>query len=106
MPVIGALLTSLFGGIVGWLAQYFTRKVAFGAAAVATYSILTLGLFVLLRTTFAALDWSGAHPMFMTVLHMAIPPVAPMCLGAYATTWAACTVYAWQRDLVKLVAAV
>jgi hypothetical protein len=108
MPILGGLLVSLFGGIVGWLAQYFTRKVAFGAAAVVTYSALTLALYVAMRGTFAALEGvaTGVNPMFLEAVRLGIPPVAPACLGAYITTWTACTVYAWQRDLMKVVAAV
>lgn len=107
MPLLGGLLVSLFSGLVGWFAQYVTRKVAFAAAALTAYTSLTVGLFVVLRSTVIALHAivTGVPAIFLDVLQMGIPPVAAPCLSAYVTIWTACTVYVWQRDLLKLAAA-
>ncbi|NPC57010.1 DUF5455 family protein [Caenimonas soli] len=104
MPLLGGLLSTLFSGLVAFLAQYFTRKVAFGVAAVVAMSGLTLGLFVLFRSLVFALHayTSGAHSIFIDALTMGIPPAAPFCISTYYTLWTACTVYTWQRDLLHL----
>lgn len=106
MPLLGGLLVNLFGGIVAWLAQYFTRKVAFGLAMVTASTGLTAALFVTFRASISAINAhsSGAHAMFMSALTMAIPPAAPFCISTYVTMWTACTVYVWQRDLLHLFA--
>lgn len=106
MPLLGGLLTTLFGGFVGWLAQWFTRKVAFGLATVATMSGLTLALYVLMRATLGTLasSMTGAPGMFMQGLQMVIPPTAPACISSYISIWTACTVYTWQKDLLHLFA--
>lgn len=106
MPLLGTLLTSLFSGLVAWLAQYVTRKVAFGLAAVATFSTLTLALYVTMRVTLSSLlaYSTGAPAMFMTGLQLVMPPAAPFCVSTYVTMWTACTVYTWQRDLLVLFA--
>lgn len=105
MPLLGGLLTTLFGSLVAWLTTYVTRKVAFGLAAVATYSALTLALYVVFRGVVSAINAQahGAPSIFISALQLAVPPVSTFCVGSYMTMWTACTVYTWQRDLLKLV---
>lgn len=104
MPILGGLLVSLFSGLVAWLTQYFTRKIAFGLAAVAASSALTLTLFVLMRGTLSTVlgFTSGTPQMFAQAMGMAMPPAAAPCISAYVTIWTACTVYVWQRDQLRL----
>lgn len=105
MPILGTLLTNLFGGLVTWLATYFTKKVAFGVAAVTAMSTLTLGLYVAMRTAMSALTVStaGMPDFWVMCLGIGVPPAAPFCLSTYMTMWTACTVYTWQRDLLNLI---
>lgn len=106
MPVLGVLLTNLFGGLVAWLTQWVSRKVAFGLSAVAVMSGLTLGIYGVMRGLLAALNAyvTGAPLVFIQAVAMVIPPAAPVCLSAYITMWTACMVYTWQRDLLYLFA--
>lgn len=106
MPLLGGLLVNLFGGLVAYLVTWVSRKVAFGLAAVTMSSALTLGLFVLMRSTIAALNAysTGVPGMFLKALAMMIPPAAPFVFGAYVTVWTAVMVYRWQRDLIILFA--
>lgn len=106
MPILGALLTSAFGSLFGYLTAYFTRKVAFTVAAVASFTAFTTALFVLFRSTLATLDSLGSLPAFLLmVAQISVPPVAPACISAYLTLWSACAVYSWQRELLRLSAA-
>lgn len=104
MPLLGGLFVQLFTGLVAWLTTWFTRKVAFAVAAVTAYSALTLGLYVVFRSTISTLNdgTAGLPAMFAMGMSWAVPPVVPACLGAYVTMWTACTVYTWQRDLLHL----
>lgn len=104
MPLLGGLLTNLFSGLVAWLAQYFTRKVAFGVAGVAAMSALTLALYVLMRATLAGLNSQaiGLPEFWGMILAISVPPAAPFCFSSYITIWTACTVYTWQRDLLHI----
>lgn len=108
MPVLGLLLTSAFSGLVGWFAQFLTRKVAFAAAVVSAYSVITVALFAVMRATLSGLSalLTGMPAAFVTGMSYAIPPVAVPCITAYVTMWTACTVWTWQRDLLKLAASV
>lgn len=104
MPILGGLLVNLFGGLVAWFTQWFARKVAYGLAAVALLSGLTLGLFILMRLTLATLAGasSGVATIFVTMMQLGVPPVASLCLSSYITIWTACTAYVWQRDLLHI----
>lgn len=106
MPLLGTLLSNLLVGLVNWFAQYFGRKVAFGAATVTAMSALTLGMFALLRGIVGPLlgQLDGAPAIFMDALQMAVPPVAPACMSTYITVWTAATAYTWQKDLIHLFA--
>lgn len=106
MPLLGGLLVNLFGAVVLWLTQFVTRKIAFGITAVAMLSFLTGTLFVGMRAILASLGMaaSGMPAMFAEAVALGVPPVATLCVGSYITAWTACAVYAWQRDLVKVLA--
>lgn len=106
MPLLGGLLVNLFGGLVAFLVTWVSRKVAFGLAAVAVMSGLTLGIFVAMRLALAGLNAyvTGAPAIFVQALQMMIPPAAPFVLATYITMWTACMVYTWQRDLLYLFA--
>ena len=104
MPVLGTLLVNAFAGLVAWLTTYVTRKVAFGLAAVAGMTALTVALYVAFRAALSVLVGvtTGVSSIFVDALQMAVPPVASVCLSTYMTMWAACSVYVWQRDLLHL----
>jgi len=105
MPVLGVLLTNLFGGIVAWLAQYVTRKVAFGLAGVTAFTTITVALYVAFRGVLLGLSGGtfGMPDFWVMCLGIAIPPAASGCISSYMTIWTACTVYVWQRDLLHVV---
>ena len=104
MPVLGTLLTSLFGGIVAWFTQFVTRKVAYALTALTMMSTITLALFTLMRVTLNALNnaVTGIPQMFVNAFAAALPPTAPFCVSCYSTIWTAVTAYKWQRDLISL----
>jgi len=101
MPLLGALLASLFAGLAQFFVQYVTKKVAVGAAAIVVLSGVTVIVFVAFRVVLGSLQASltgGA----LTGLSMAIPPVAGACIAAITSIWTACTLYAWQRRALDL----
>lgn len=104
MPLLGSLLVNLFGGLVAWLLNFFSRKVAYGIAVVTSMGTLTAGLLLIMRVALSALAGaaSGAPAMFVQAVAIAVPPTAALCLSTYVTVWTACTAYTWQRDLVHL----
>lgn len=108
MPLLAALITNVFTALVTWLGQYFTKKVAFGAAVVAAYSTLTAALLVGMRLVQTAMNSyvDGVPANAMALLGQMVPSATPFCMTALLTTWVATTVYAWQRESLRLVAQV
>lgn len=106
MPLLGAFFGTLFGGLLAWLAQYVTKKVAWGVAATVTYAAFTGALYLAMRTALSQIEaqLTGIPAVIVQAVQFALPPVAPFCLGLYATVWVACTVFVWQRDLLKVTA--
>lgn len=103
MPLLASLLVSLFSGFASFLTQWFSKKIAFGLAAVAMFGTLTGGLFLTLRSTLNALaGGSSLSGVAAMAFGAAIPPVAPACLSAYTTVWVACTLYKWQTKALDV----
>lgn len=104
MPLLGGLLVNLFGGLVAWLSQWLTRKVAYGLACMTMMTTLTAALFVAMRMALTGLQGatSGVPAMLVEAISIAVPPVAVLCVSTYASIWTACTAYRWQRDLLHI----
>jgi len=108
MPLLASLLAAAFSSVLGVFAIYVTRKVAFALAAVATMTALTAALYVTMRGLMTTLnsEMVGMSAVWTMFLGIGVPPVAPLCWSTYATIWATCTVYAWQKDLLRITVAV
>lgn len=106
MPLLAALLGGAFTKLIDWLVQYFTKKVAFAGAVVVTYSGWTIALLALMRGAQVALDAyvTGVPGQVLAIVGFFIPTAMPFCIGLIVTTWTATTVYAWQREALRLVA--
>ena len=106
MPLLAALLGGAFTKLIDWLVQYFTKKVAFAGAVVITYSGWTLALLASMRAAQIALDTyvTGLPATVLQMVGIFIPSATPYCLGVLVTTWTATTVYAWQREALRLAA--
>lgn len=104
MPILAGLLQSLFGGLVAWLAQFVTRKVAIATVAVGAFGAAITALLLAFNSVVAPL----AAQLFSTDLGqfvgLAFPPVAGNCLVALGTTWSACALYSWQKKAIELAA--
>lgn len=106
MPLLGALLQTLFGGLATWLAQFFARKVAISLAYVATLGTVLVALLTLMRGIVGPLASSlFSSPIFGWV-GLAFPPIAGGCLVSLGLVWSGCVLYAWQRESLRLAAAV
>jgi len=107
MPLLGALLVGLFGGLTTFLAEFVGKKVAVALAYAAVLTSSFVALLALLGSVVAPL-LAGLFSSFPYVgwMGLAFPPVTGACLAALATTWAGCMLYKWQRDVLKVMASV
>lgn len=102
MPLLGALLVSLFGGIASWLAEVVTRKVVVAGAAITAFGVATVALLAAFNGLVAPLVARAFSTSYGQVIGLAFPPVAGTCLATLGACWAACALYKWQAAAIKL----
>lgn len=94
MPLLGALITSLFVGIAEFFAKWVTRKVAVIAAGIAVFATLTatlyLALAVLVAGIVATLPASNALAIG---IWLAVPDNGPAVVAACLAADAAIAIY-------------
>lgn len=97
-----AFLSGIFGSVVAWLGQWFTKKVAMAMAASATFIAMTLAMWAALKGMVAAL--SVAVPSVVTsYFAMAIPENFAACVSALLAARMARTIYDWHVENLKLI---
>jgi len=105
MPLLGALLASLFKGIAAFFLMHTIKRVLLVIAALGFFTTLTTALFALMRSIIVPMvEGIGMVGLVGQFCGVAIPPVAPGCLSAYITIWSACTLYSWQIKAVNMMA--
>jgi uncharacterized membrane protein (DUF485 family) len=106
MPLLAVFLGNMFGGLVAYLSAFLTRKAAFGVAISLVFTVLTTAFIVVFRATLASLNVGliGAPAYMIQGIGLAVTDGVLTCTTTYITTWAACTAYTWQRDLLFLAA--
>ncbi|MFS6652654.1 DUF5455 family protein, partial [Staphylococcus aureus] len=65
MPLLASLMVSLFGSMAGFFAKWFTQKVAFAMAAVASFVTLTTAMLAAQAAVLNGLI--GAMPSYLAV---------------------------------------
>jgi hypothetical protein len=94
MPLLGALLVSLFAGLAEFFAKFLTRKVAVAGAAITLFLGLTTALFVGIGAMISALAVAiPGDTMFATGLWLAIPDNGPGVFAACVAADALIAVY-------------
>lgn len=104
MPILGALLVSLFTTLGGWLVKYVSKKTALWlAVAVAIASAFAVATVVVAA---AVSGLSAAAPAVVsTVLTWFIPPQLPAIVGARFAIEVAMAAYRYQLNLQLAIAA-
>lgn len=93
MPLLGALLVNLFGGVVAGMAARVGQAVVEKALVVAALTVATTALMVLFNSTVAPLVANMFSTQYGQFLGLAFPPVAGSCLAAIALVWVGCNTY-------------
>lgn len=105
MPLLGALLVSLFSGIAAFFAQWLTKKIAFVAAALTAFAALLFSFLAIISALWASL--SAAFPANSYVLMgfwMVVPANFAPCLAALITAKLARAAYDYNVGALKLAA--
>lgn len=105
MPLLAGFLGGLFAGLADFFARWFTKKVAFAAAAVATFAALTLALYGAVSALLAGvvLSFPGGGPVAAGVWLM-VPDNGPLCVAAMVSIDTAVALYRWNVENLRLAA--
>lgn len=83
MPLLAALITSLFVAIAEFFAKFITRKVAAVAAGFTIMATITTALYVGLGVLVTSIAWAfPTHPALATGIWIMIPDNAAACIAA------------------------
>lgn len=94
MPVIGALLVTLFAGLAEFFAKYVTRKVAVVGAGITLFLTMTTALWVGLGAAITGLAVAlPSNSALLTGMWIAIPDNAPAVVAACLSADAVIAVY-------------
>lgn len=96
MPLFGVLFSGVMGGLVSFFAKFLTRKIAITSASVTALGSLTVIAIVCVHQLVNPLlsrIWATGYG---TVLGLAFPPAAGICLTALAGGWACTILFKWQ----------
>ena len=103
MPILGTLLGSIFTNLVGVFTQWFSKKVALGAAAVATFATLTgvlwLGIGAALSSMVVMVPVDSA---ILLGMYVAIPSNAQSVISATIAADTAIALYKWNAENLRL----
>jgi protein-S-isoprenylcysteine O-methyltransferase Ste14 len=103
MPLVAGLLVTLFAGVAEFFMRYVTKKVAFAAAAVATFAALTLAMWGLFTAALVgvAMSFPGGSAV-TTGVWLMVPDNGPACLSAIFAMDTAAYLYRWNVENLKL----
>lgn len=93
------ILVALFGSLIGFFAQWMTKKAALGTAAVASMLVLTLGFWAAIKA--AATAVLVAVPA-LCELSWLIPGNATACLSAVIGARIVRAIYDWHIENIKV----
>jgi hypothetical protein len=103
MPLLAGLLLNLFSGIVGFFAQYLTKKVALGAAAVAVIAGLTISMVAAAKLlVIGVLVTVPQSAALVQGFNMVMPSNFIVCLAAIASAHTGIALYKWNMENVKI----
>lgn len=105
MPMLAGLMLGLFTGLADFFTKYLSKKLAFGAAAVSTFALLTTGLYTALSLSFQTLlnAFPPADSITLTLVWMAVPDITPVAISACIGADTAIALYRWNCENLKLV---
>lgn len=104
MPVLGGLITTLFGGLFTWLAAFLSAKVALGLATLSVITILAGVYAVAMEAAIAGLlfVFPEIHPAAQSILWVAIPDQATPALGAILAADTLAALYGFNMGRVRV----
>lgn len=104
MPLLGTLVTTLFGGLFSWFTAFFTAKVALGVSTLAVITVIAAAYAVAMEALIAG--FVVAFPEIpapaLSILWVAIPDQATAAIGAMLASDTLAAVYGFNMGRVRV----
>lgn len=104
MPLLGALLASLAGGLATFLAQIWAKKLVVAGLAVAAFAVALVALMAVFNTLVAPLVQAMFSTQYGQFIGLAFPPISGTCMTSIASAWGACALYKLKMQSIKMTA--
>ncbi len=101
LPWLAGVLTSAFAGLVVWFAQFFTKRLAVIAAAVAFMAGLTTAMFVAIQSLVGALTLA-VPAVVVQGAGFVLPSNLSLCISLIVTARMLRYAYDWNVKFVQL----
>lgn len=97
MPVLGALVVSLFGSLAAFFAKWMAARTAVGVAGLAVFAALTLAFTAAISTAISTVAFSGSlpAPVILGMSYFA-PDNLPLCIATIFAADIAAGLYRWN----------
>lgn len=103
MPLLGALVSTLFGGLASWLALYVSKKAAITLAYATVSLSLAAALWGALLALASTVSWP-ALPGVQTGLYLANASAFSGLVATIITTEVAISAYRYNKDAARVAA--
>lgn len=104
MPLLAGLIAGLFASIAEFFGKWLTKKLAFGAAAIAVFAGLTTALFGVGAGIVSGLSLvAPSVPGLQLAFHIVNAPAIIASVSAVISLDSAVALYKWNCENLKLV---
>ena len=104
MPLLGALMVSLFSGIAGFFATWVTKKVAMAAAVVVVFATLWVAFVTAINVIWASLTATfPANSAVIMGFWMVVPSNFVPGVSALITAHLAAVAFSYNKETLRLV---
>lgn len=104
MPLLGALLSTLFTALGGFMVKVFLARLAIRIAAVAAIVAAGSALMLTFNSYVAPIIGALFSTQYGQFLGLAFPPIAGTCIAAFMGVWLACATYRLQVRAINATA--
>jgi len=104
MPLLGALLSGLFASLASFFATFLTKKVAFGAAALAVFAAVTVVFMAVIATSInVSLAALSPPTWFLVGFNLFMPTNFVPCVSAIIGAYVALVAYRYHVETLKII---
>ncbi|NOT98682.1 MAG: DUF5455 family protein [Sideroxydans sp.] len=100
---MGVFFTSVFGTLFGWIANYFTKKIAFGLASMAMFLTLSTAFYTACQALIAGLGGVITNEWLLVGFWSVVPSNTSTCLTICFSAEILGFLYRHQIAVVKAV---